>query len=147
MADRDLTGSQVRYYFRDEKRRYFPRAALQYSLFGSLDSLDAAKANANDDTHLLGEVGIYLQAAIRHRHRCRRHRILDKQIHLLDLFRLDEICRRKVRHFPGDLRGISFKIGKSADSSDPGSPVNQSVPILFNASSQRADQAHACYDD
>src|SRR5688572_1842328 len=147
MADRDLTGSQVRDHFRDEKGRYFPRPALQYSLLGSLDGIDAAKANTNDNTHLLSQLSIDFQAAIGHRHRCRRDRILDKKIHLLDLFRLDEICGREVWHFPGDLRWISFKVGKSADSSDPGAPGDQSIPILFNASPQWGNQAHACYDD
>jgi hypothetical protein len=70
--------------------------------------------------------------------------VLDKEIHFLDLFRLDEFFGMKIRHLSRDARSERINIRKSVDLADTGPPGDECLPVFFDASAQWRHQPQAC---
>src|SRR5262245_56483945 len=102
---------------------------------GHFDGIETAQTHANDHAHGFGEFTLDFKAAVLNRHNGRAERVLDEEIHLLDLFGLDEIVGFEVWHFTGDSRSKTIG-GKTLDFADSRATVHQSVPVFLYAGTQ-----------
>ena len=139
MSNRNLTGREIRDYLWNKEWRNFARPAVKIGSLGCLDGVDSAKAHANNNTNVFGLLGIDLEPAMLHRHVCGGDAILDKEIHFLDLFRLDKVFGVKIRHLPSDARCKSINIRESVDLPNTRPSGNQCLPIFFEPGSQRGN--------
>ncbi len=110
IADGNLSGGEVDDQHRNKEGRHLLVTAFVEGFVVFFNGRQAAKAGTDQDTDPLGILFINHQRRIFHRHiRCCQ-RILDKEIHLLDLFFIDKLFGVKIFDFTGYLgwkiRGI-----------------------------------------
>src|SRR5262249_41518945 len=112
-----------------------------------LDRLEAAEADADNTSDARRLFGIDLEAAVLRRHVGGGDAVLDKEIHFLDLFRLDEVLGTKIRHLAGDTAGKEFGVLEPADWPDAGAAGRDRLPVLLQARAERAYDAQTGDDD
>ena len=114
MPNRNLPRGEIRYHFGNKKGRNLARTAVEQGFLGRFDGLDAAETDADDHADLRRPVRFDFKAAVLRRHRRRRHGILNKEIHFLDLFRFDKILSAKIWDLacdPGGKRIANREMG------------------------------------
>ena len=79
-----------------------------------------------------------------HRLLRRRNRILDEQVHLRDVPLFDPVQGVEIAYLPADTGG---KVGdiEAGDRANPQAPRHQRLPVSFEPSRKRRDQAEAGY--
>src|SRR3989442_1384068 len=110
MTDGDMARGQVGNHFGNEEWRYLARAAIEVGSMGGFDRFNAAQAHADDHAGAWRLCGIDFVSAVLHRYLSRGETILNKEIHLFDLFGLDKILGLKIRNLTGDAGGERFQM-------------------------------------
>jgi hypothetical protein len=103
-SNRDLARRQVDDGRGNEERGDAPRAALQQLLVLGFNRLEPANAGRNEDADVIGNLGRDLQAGVVHGELRRRERVLDEDVHFLDVFLVDELQGIEALHLAGDAR-------------------------------------------
>ena len=145
--DRHLAGGQVDDRRRDEERRDLARAALEQRLVLALDGREPADARRDEDADARRVLRRHLQPRVVHRELRRRDRVLDEDVHLLDIFLLDELQRIEALDLAGDprreLRRVELRDRADAAAAPRRAPPSsRSVPMP-----ERRHQADAGDDD
>jgi hypothetical protein len=73
-------------------------------------------------------------------------RVLDEDVHFLDVFLLDELQRIEPAHLAGDARG-ELRCVKFGDRADAALAGAQGIPVRLGADPQRRHQTYARDDD
>ena len=141
-ADRNLPRREVDDGRRNEERRDAPRAAVEIRLVLALDRAEPADAGRDEHADTRRVRGRDLQARVVHGELRCRNGVLDEDVHLLDIFLLDELQRIEPLHLARDLcrevRHVEARDGRnSALSAEKGGPVR----LVANA--QRGHQPDA----
>src|SRR5262245_3465682 len=103
-----MARGQVGNHFGNEEWRYLARAAVEIGSMGGLDCINAAQADADNHSSARRLRGVDFDGAVAHRHLSRGEAVLNKEIHLFDLFGFDKILRAKIRNLTSDAAGEEF---------------------------------------
>ena len=137
---RDMPWSKVDDQHRDEERRDFLVAALVKSIMIPFDAGKAAQTGSYQNPYPLGIALVNHQPGVFHGKMSGSQGILDKEVHLLDLFFVDELFRIEVLDLTGNFyRKISCI--KTGDMSDAGFAGDSILPVLAVTDSQRRNGA------
>ena len=144
--DRHLAGGQVDDRRGNEERGDAPRTAFDERLVLALDRAEPADARGDEDADTGRDVLSHRQAGIVHRELRRRDRELDEDVHLLDVFLVDECQRIEALDLAGDPRGELRRI-EVRDRSDAALPGAERLPVRLGADAERRHEADARHDD
>ena len=100
--------------------------------------------NAHEHANVVGVILGDLQSRLPHRLFGRAHRVLDKKVHLADVFFLNPVERVEITNFAGDFRREIGGI-EAGDRPDPGSRGHQRFPVFFDPGPERRDQPQSGY--
>src|SRR5579862_7015082 len=103
---------------------------------------ESADARADEDACTLRQLRADRQACLLHRTFGGSHRVVDEQIHLLDVFFLEPVERVEIFDFGGDLRGKLSGI-ETGDPGNAAASFAKALPGIFSSRSQRGYQTHA----
>ena len=135
VADGDLAGGEVDDGGGNEERRDPARAALDEGQVLALDGAEAADARGDEHADAGRDVLGHRHRRIVHGVLGRGDRELDEDVHLLDVFLVDELQRIEVldlaRDARGELRGVEVR-----DRTDAGTPGQQRVPVCLGADAE-----------
>ena len=87
---RHLAGREIDDGGRDEERRDLARPAVEQGFVLPFDRAEAADTGPDEDAHIEGVLRRDAQPGVIHRELRRRNRVLDEEVHLLDVLLLDE---------------------------------------------------------
>ena len=144
--DRDLAGGEVDDGRGNEERRDLARAALEQRLVLALDRGEPADARRDEDADRRRVLGRDRQPRVVHRELRRRDGVLDEDVHLLDVFLVDELQRVEAPDLRRDLRGEPAGV-ELRDPRDAARPGQQRAPVRAGADAERRHQADAGDDD
>jgi hypothetical protein len=106
------------------------------------DGRQPPQPRSDDDTHPMGIGRRDFELSVFHGHDRRGHGVLDKDVHPLHLFFIDEVLRYEILHFRGDLgvksRGVEF-----GDLAHTGLSLEERLPALFHPGPQRRDHSES----
>ena len=103
-ADGHLAGGQVDDRCGNEEGRDAARPALEQRLVLALDGAEPADARGDEHPDARGDLRRDLQPGVVDRELRRGDGELDEDVHLLDVFLLDELQRIELLHLTGDTR-------------------------------------------
>jgi len=143
---RDVSRGHVRDELRDEERRHPTEVARREQQIGLLEARDTAHADADDDTGPLRYGHRRRQPRVLDRHLRRRERVLDEDVHLLQVLALDVALGLEVPHLARDARRQARRI-EARDRSDTGATRDELRPVGLDTAAERGDQAEAGHRD
>src|SRR5436309_2113531 len=146
VADGDLPGGEVDDRRRDEKRRDLARPTLEQRLVLAFDGGEPADAGRDEHAGARAELGRDHEPRIVHRKLRRRDRVLDEDVHLLDVFPVDELQRVEVLHLARDA-GRELRRVELGDPRDAALARAERGPIRLGSDAERRHQADARDDD
>ena len=112
-----------------------------------LERFQATDAAADNDAEALAIDLLQIEAAVGHRHFCRRHRELSETIGAAWVLRvLEKIFRLEVADFGRDLAIVPFGI-EGLDSLDSADAIEAIAPEAVDVIADRRDSAEACEND
>src|SRR5574337_1739486 len=113
-----MTGGQVRDNRGNEEGTDPARSFFQQRLMRFLQGGDSAHAGADKDTNATSFNILYRELGVTHRHNGAGQGVVDKPVHLLDLFLLHIEKRVKSLDLCSDLRIVAASV-ESSDVVDP----------------------------
>src|SRR5262245_507392 len=146
VLDGDLARRQVGDELRNHERRDALQAAVEKEPVVFLDRRQSAEADSDDDTDALRIGLVDLQPRGGDRHVGRGHRVLDEEIHFLDLFPLDEVLGSEIANLTGDVRRKTRCV-EARDRPYTRAPVHQRFPVLLDARTERCHEPQAGHRD
>src|SRR5690606_6708403 len=144
--DGDLPRGEVDDGGGDEERRDAAGTAVEQRAVLALDRREPADAGGDVDAHPIRVGGRDLQAAVVHRELRRRDGVLDEDVHLLDIFLLDELQRVEVPHLSRNLRREVRDI-EARDAPDPAAPREERAPVRAGADAHGGHQPDPGHDN
>ncbi len=112
----------------------------------ALDGAEPADADAMNTPTRVAISGVTVSAGVVHRELRRGDRVLDEDVHLLDVFLVDELQRVEAldlaRDPRGELRGVELR-----DRSDPALAGAERLPVRLGPDAERRHEADARHDD
>ena len=140
--DGDLARCEVDDGRRDEERRDTPRAAFEKFLVFALDGLESADAGGNVDADAIGPLTRHLESRIVDGELRGGERVLDEDVHLLDVFLVDELQRIERLDLARDTRRVLRRV-ETGNGSNPASPCAERVPVRLCSDGERGHQPDA----
>jgi len=101
-----------------------------------LDRLEPADTGSNEDPDVVGNIGSDVQTRMAHRKVGGRNRVLNEDVHLLDVLPIDELQRIKPLHLTRDLRRM-FRRVEVGDGADAAAPGADRFPVGFRSDTDR----------
>ena len=141
-ADRHLARRQVDNGGGNEKRRNFPRAALEQSLVLALNYVEASNPRPDIDPGALSQLRCEFQPRLLHSEVGGGQGELDKAAQLLQLFLLHPLEGIEVLHLAGNAASMLGGV-KERNGTDAVLPGADRLPHFFGADAQPAEQADA----
>ena len=145
-ADGDLAGGEIDDGGRDEKRRDLAGTAREQRLVLAFDRGEPADARRDEDADARRGRGRHLQARILHRELRRRNRVLDEDVHLLDVLLFDEPQRIEALDLARDL-GRELRRVELGDRPDAARTGVERRPVDLGSDAQRRHEADARDDN
>lgn len=108
----------------------------------AFDDRESADARADEHACSLRQLRSDRQTRLFHGSFRGSNRVMDEQVHLLDVFFIEKLERIEVFNFAGDLGGKLSGI-KTGNLGDAAASFAKALPRIFGSRSQRGDQTHA----